>query len=220
MPWECYKCTFINKSSPSRKGPCIMRMHDNPPRIKAEVGDARASPSPAPKTTEMMVTTKALMLDVASLKAFVEAVMMESAMAAAKESALAAATMVGMTRGGNNSGKPRAQQSHAENGALASVMDIVTVEMSGAFMDCSIVMSQVEVIGTGESQRGRLYNEHHVCRLQLCMGSYVCFGKTQFAWRGGECWALYSYDTYKEHTISYLGRPLLRLEWIQTKISG
>ncbi len=29
-----------------------------------------------------------------------------------------------------------------------------------------------------------------------------------------------SYGTYKGQTISYLDRPLSRLKWIQTKISG
>jgi hypothetical protein len=57
------------------------------------------------------------------------------------------------------------------------------VEASSSFM---IVGSQVEVVGTGESQCGRSCNEHGVCGLQLCEGSNVCFCKTRFAWRGGE----------------------------------
>jgi len=65
-------------------------------------------------------------------------------------------------------------------------MDIV--EASGAFMDRNIVGSHVEVvgIGIGESQRRRLCNKHHVCGSQLCKGSYVCFRKTWFAWKGGD----------------------------------
>ena len=77
---------------------------------------------------------------------------MESATvaSAAVESAVAAAaaTMMGMVRGGrDNSGKPRAQ-----NHTLVSAMDIV--EVSGAFMDHNIVGSHVEVVGIGELQRG------------------------------------------------------------------
>ena len=62
-------------------------------------------------------------------------------------------------------------------------MDIV--EVSGAFMDCNIVRSQVEVVGIGESQRGQSCDQHRICGSQLCKGSYVCFRKTRFAWRGG-----------------------------------
>jgi hypothetical protein len=63
-------------------------------------------------------------------------------------------------------------------------MDIV--EASGAFMDRNIVGSHVEVVGVGESQRGRSCSKHRVCGSQLREGSYVCFRKTQFAWRGGD----------------------------------
>ena len=93
---------------------------------------------------------KDLMSDVASLKAFAEAIT-ESAVAvasaAAEESAAAAAavTMMGMVVGGDDSGKPR-----AKNHTLISAMDIV--EASGAFMDCNIIGSHVEVVGIGESQ--------------------------------------------------------------------
>jgi hypothetical protein len=61
-------------------------------------------------------------------------------------------------------------------------MDIV--EVSGAFMDRNIVGSQVEVVGIGELQRGQSCDQHHVCGLWLCKGSYVCFRKRRFAWRG------------------------------------
>ena len=74
MPWECFECTFVQEGSPSGRGPCIMCMHDNPLRIKVEVEDAGASPSPAPKITGTDVETKDLMSDVASLKAFAEAI--------------------------------------------------------------------------------------------------------------------------------------------------
>jgi hypothetical protein len=184
MPWECYECTFVQESSPSGKGPCIICMHDNPLRVKGEVEDADASPSPAPpKITGSAVKTKALMSDVESLKAFLEAIAEESAavVAAAEESAEAAAAvtmMEMMVGGGDNLGRPRAQ-----NHTLVSAMDIV--EASGAFMDCNIVGTQVEVVGIGELQQGRLCNQHRVCGLQLCKGSYVCFRKTRFAWRGG-----------------------------------
>ena len=63
-------------------------------------------------------------------------------------------------------------------------MDIV--EASSAFMDRNIVGSHVEVVGIGESQRGRSSNKHHVCGPQLRESSYVCFRKTRFAWRGGD----------------------------------
>ena len=67
MPWECYECTFVQEDSPSGEGPCIMCMHDNPLRIKVEVEDAGASPSPAPpKITGTAVKKKALMSDMAS----------------------------------------------------------------------------------------------------------------------------------------------------------
>ena len=52
-------------------------------------------------------------------------------------------------------------------------------------MDRNIVGSQVEVVGIGESQRGRSCDKHYVCGSQLREGSYVCFRKTRFAWRGG-----------------------------------
>jgi len=89
-------------------------MHDNPLCIKVEVEDASASPSPAPKITGTDVETKDLMSDVASLKAFAEAIMESAAAvasAAAEESAAAAAavTMMGMVGGGDDSGKPRAK---------------------------------------------------------------------------------------------------------------
>jgi len=184
MPWECYECTFVQEGSPSGRGPCIVYMHDNPLRIKVEVEDAGASPSPAPKITGTDVETKDLMSDVASLKAFAEAIMESAAAevsAAAEESAAAAAavTMMGMVRGGDDSVKPR-----AKNHTLLSAMDIM--EASGAFMDHNIVGSHVEVVGICESQRGRSCNKHHVCGPQLRESSYVCFRKTRFAWRGGD----------------------------------
>ena len=150
MPWECYKCTFVQEGSPSGRGPCIMCMHDNPLRIKVEVEDAGASPSPVPKIIGTDVETKDLMSDVASLKAFAEAITESAtavALAVAEESAaaVAAVTMMGMAGGGDNSGKP-----HAKNHTLISAMDIV--EASGAFMDRNIVGSHVEVVGIGESQ--------------------------------------------------------------------
>ena len=79
MPWECFECTFVQEGSPSGRGPCIMCMHDNPLRIKVENEDSSASPSPAPKITGTAVKTEALMSDVASLKAFAEAITVESA---------------------------------------------------------------------------------------------------------------------------------------------
>ena len=106
MPCECFKCTFVQEGSPSGRGPCIMCMHDNPLRIKVENEDSSASPSPAPKITGTAVKTEALMSDVASLKAFAEAITVESAAvaSAAVESAVAAAaaTMMGMVRGGRD----------------------------------------------------------------------------------------------------------------------
>ena len=110
-----------------------MCMHDNPLRIKVEVEDTGVSPSP-PKITGTAVKTKALMSDVGSLKAFAEAITVDSAAvaAAAEESAVAAAaaTMMGMVGGGDSgSGKPRAQQPGVLNHTLVSAMDIV--EASG-----------------------------------------------------------------------------------------
>ena len=104
MPWECFECTFVQEGSPSGRGPCIMCMHDNPLRIKVEVEDAGASPSPAQKIIRTDVKMKDLMSDLASLKAFAEAIT-ESAAAVAsavmEESAAAAAavTMMGMVGG-------------------------------------------------------------------------------------------------------------------------
>ena len=60
-----------------------------------KVEDAGASPSPAPKITKTDVETKDLMSDVASLKAYAEAIM-ESAVAVA----LAAAEESTADRGG------------------------------------------------------------------------------------------------------------------------
>jgi len=160
-------------------------MHNNPLLIKVEVEDASASPSPAPKITGADVKMKDLMSDMASMKALAEEAITESATAVAsavaEESAAAAAavTMMGMVGGGDNSGKP-----HAKNHTLVSAMDIV--EASGAFMDHNIVGSHVDLVGIGESQRGRSCNKHHDCGSQLREGSYVCFRKTRFAWRGGD----------------------------------
>ena len=104
---------------------------------------------------------------------------MASAVAEESAAAAAAVTMMGMVGGDDDSGKPR-----AKNLTLVSAMDIV--EASGAFMDRNIVGSHVEVVGIGESQRGQSCNKHRVCGSQLREGSYVCFHKTRFAWRGGD----------------------------------
>jgi len=65
---------------------------------------------------------------------------------------------------------------------LNSVLEVV--ESSGTFVDPNIVGSEVEVVGTGESQRGHSCGEHNVCGTALVrVGSYVCFGKARFAWR-------------------------------------
>ena len=50
-------------------------------------------------------------------------------------------------------------------------------------MDLNLVGSTVEVVGTNESQRGRLCPEHAVCGMALREGRYVCFSKVRFAWR-------------------------------------
>jgi hypothetical protein len=68
---------------------------------------------------------------------------------------------------------------------LNSVLEVV--ESSGTFVDPNIVGSDVEVVGTGESQRGHSFGEHNVCGTALVrVGSYVCFGKARFAWRDGK----------------------------------
>ena len=65
---------------------------------------------------------------------------------------------------------------------LDSILEVV--ESSGTSVDPKIVGSDVEVVGTGESQRDRLCSEHNVCGTELVrVGSYVCFGKERFAWR-------------------------------------
>ena len=67
---------------------------------------------------------------------------------------------------------------------LDSVLKVV--ESSGTFVDPNIVGSDVEIVGTGESQRGRSCGEHNVCGTALVrVGGYVCFGNTRFAWRDG-----------------------------------
>jgi hypothetical protein len=68
---------------------------------------------------------------------------------------------------------------------LNSVLEVV--ESSGTFVDPNIVGSDVEVVGTGESQRGHSCGEHNICGTALVrVGSYVCFGKARFAWRDGK----------------------------------
>ena len=68
---------------------------------------------------------------------------------------------------------------------LNSVLEVV--ESSGTFVDPNIVGSDVEIVGTGESQRGRSCGEHNVCGNALVRGgSYVCFDKARFAWRDGK----------------------------------
>jgi hypothetical protein len=67
---------------------------------------------------------------------------------------------------------------------LNSVIEVV--ESSGTFVDPNIVGNDVEIVGTGESQRGRSCGEHNVCGTALVrVGGYVCFGKARFAWRDG-----------------------------------
>ena len=61
-----------------------------------------------------------------------------------------------------------------------SVLEVV--ESSGTFVDPNIVGSDVEVVGTGESQRGQSCGEHYICGTALVRaGSYVCFVKARFA---------------------------------------
>ena len=68
---------------------------------------------------------------------------------------------------------------------LNSVLKVV--ESSGTFVDPNIVGSDVEVVGTGESQRGHSCGEHDVCGTALIhVGSYLCFVKARFAWRDGK----------------------------------
>ena len=56
------------------------------------------------------------------------------------------------------------------------------VESSGTFVDPNIVGSNVEVVGTGESQHGHSCGEHYVYGAALVrVGSYVFFGKARFA---------------------------------------
>jgi hypothetical protein len=63
---------------------------------------------------------------------------------------------------------------------LNSVIQVV--ESSGTFVDPNIVGSDVEIVGTGESQGGRSCGEHNVCGTALVrVGGYVCFGKARFA---------------------------------------
>ena len=67
---------------------------------------------------------------------------------------------------------------------LNSIIEVV--ESSGTFVDPNIVGSDVEIVGTGESQRDRSCGEHNVCGTALVrVGGYVCFGKARFAWRDG-----------------------------------
>ena len=69
--------------------------------------------------------------------------------------------------------------------AIDAVLDVV--EALGFVMDPDLVGSQVEVVGTTESQRGQSCHEHYCCgTVLLRVGSYVCFRKTQFAWRDGD----------------------------------
>ena len=54
-------------------------------------------------------------------------------------------------------------------------------------MDPNLVGSQVEVVGTTESQCGRSCRDHNCCGAALLrVGSHVCFRKTRFAWRNGK----------------------------------
>ena len=67
MPWECAECTYIHKSSSAGKGPYIMCMHDDPPRIKVEVEDVDASPPSRACKITGTVTMWDLMADVGNL---------------------------------------------------------------------------------------------------------------------------------------------------------
>ena len=54
-------------------------------------------------------------------------------------------------------------------------------------MDPNLVGVEVEIVGTGESQRGRSCNTHSCCGTALLrVGSFVCFNRTQFVCRDGE----------------------------------
>ena len=64
-------------------------------------------------------------------------------------------------------------------------MDVA--EYRGYTMDPDVIGSEVEVVGTTESQRGRSCAKHNCCGEALVrVGTHVCFRKTRFAWRDGE----------------------------------
>jgi hypothetical protein len=76
-------------------------------------------------------------------------------------------------------------ESVQKKGGIDAVLDVV--EARGFVMDLDLVGSQVEVVGTTESQRGLSCHEHYCCGTTLLgAGSYVCFRKTRFAWRDGK----------------------------------
>ena len=61
------------------------------------------------------------------------------------------------------------------------------VENRGFAVDPDLIGSEVEVVGTTETQRGRSCAKHRCCGEALVrVGSHVCFRKTRFAWRDGE----------------------------------
>ena len=74
-------------------------------------------------------------------------------------------------------------------GKKARLLDPVLymVENRGFAIDPDLIGSEVEVVGTTESQRGRSCAKHRCCGEALVrVDSHVCFRKTRFAWRDGE----------------------------------
>ena len=165
----------------------MMCMHNNPHCIKVEVEDVEACPSLACKITGE-VTTNDLLADTASLKALAEAAAMASAAAAAlaKEVSVEVAAKLSATTS--------AAASEKGEGMLESALKIIEYSV---FFYHNLIGSQVEVVGTGEKQRNRTCKLHKQvpCGSQLCVGTFVCFRKNQFAWRNekdDDCWKFLS----------------------------
>jgi hypothetical protein len=90
MPWNVTIAPSSKRAFPLERGHalCARMITRSVSRLRLRMSVCLPLPSPAPKITGLMMTTKALMLDEASLKAFSEAVTVESAAVAARRSPL------------------------------------------------------------------------------------------------------------------------------------
>jgi hypothetical protein len=89
-----------------------------------------------------------------------------------------AAAIAGGKRSGLEAAEPRLPGGK-KGGLLNTVLKVV--EASGSFLDPNLVEKEVEVVGTGKSQRG------HSCSIHKCCGTALLQQVCVEGWEGGGC---------------------------------